>query len=118
MDFDLSDEQQEFQGAARALLESLSLQSAEREPQEALRGGWDAITAQGWLRVLVPEKLGGLGLTWVEACVLIEQLGTFASPLPVGPTVLAVDAAVHADETRAVDVLLDGSSSALVVSTA
>jgi alkylation response protein AidB-like acyl-CoA dehydrogenase len=111
MDFDLSDDQRELQRAARTLLADFS----SRRP--AFDGGWGGITAQGWLGVLAPERLGGLGLTWVEACVLLEQVGRFASPLPVGPSMLAMDAAVRAGEDALVEALIQGEACALLLST-
>ena len=111
MDFDLSDDQRELQRAAQTLLADFS---SRRPPFD---GGWDAITAQGWLGVLASERLGGLGLTWVEACVLLEQVGRFASPLPVAPSMLAMDAAVRAGEDALVEALIHGEACALLLST-
>ena len=42
---------------------------------EADAGLWTAMVDQGWLRRRVPEAAGGLGLGWVEAAVLLEEVG-------------------------------------------
>jgi alkylation response protein AidB-like acyl-CoA dehydrogenase len=70
---------------------------------------------QGWLGVAVAEDRGGLGLGWVEAAVLLEEIGRHTAPVPYAPQLLALDALsgtdAHAD---LVGSLIDGSATAAV----
>ena len=47
---------------------------------------------QGWPGVAVAEARGGLGLGWVEAAVLLEEIGRHTAPVPYAPQLLALDA--------------------------
>jgi acyl-CoA dehydrogenase len=56
-------------------------------------GAWDAlwqpIVNSGFLDALVPEEVGGAGLTLAEAAPLLALLGRHAVPLPVADTMVA-----------------------------
>jgi len=96
MDFDLSGEQLELQAAARDLLDGRSAPTQVRahlgsgEPYD--KALWGAMADQGWCAVATPEGEGGLGLGWVEAAVLLEELGRHVSPVPLAPHLLALAA--------------------------
>ena len=47
---------------------------------------------QGWPAVAVPEADGGLGLGWVEAAVLLEEVGRHAAPVPLVPQLITLAA--------------------------
>jgi alkylation response protein AidB-like acyl-CoA dehydrogenase len=76
MDFDLSDEQQAFQDAARQFAQGEWLPHAagwdEREefPERALR----AAAALGFAGIYVGEQFGGSGLTRLDATIIFEEL--------------------------------------------
>lgn len=97
MDFDLSDDQRALQDAARALLDGRSGPGVVRavvERDTSVGTGWDralwaAMVEQGWAAVVVPDELGGLGLGWVEAAVLLEEVGRHVAPAPVLGQVVA-----------------------------
>ena len=109
MDFDLSADQRQLQGAARLLLddrsgpEQVRAHLADGAPYDA--GLWSAMVDQGWCAVAVPEDDGGLGLGWVEAAVLLEEVGRHCSPVPFAPQLLAIAALVGRPDHRD---LLDG----------
>ena len=96
MDFDLSGEQQELQAAARHLLDDLAGPPQVRahltsgDPFD--RALWGAMAEQGWCAVAVPEDEGGLGLGWVEAVVLLEEVGRHVAPVPLAPQLVALAA--------------------------
>ena len=96
MDFDLSGEQQELQAAARHLLDDRAGSSQVRahlasgDPFD--RALWEAMAEQGWCSVAVPEDEGGLGLGWVEAAVLLEEVGRHVAPVPLAPQLLTLAA--------------------------
>jgi alkylation response protein AidB-like acyl-CoA dehydrogenase len=96
VDFELSDDQVALQEAARALLDDLAAPARIRvhltsgEPYD--RALWSAMLDQGWLVVEQPEADGGLGMTFVEAMVLAEQVGRHVAPAPFHQTLLALSA--------------------------
>ena len=119
MDFDLSVDQRALQDEARRLLDDCS---GPDEVRAHLASGapydtrlWAAMAAQGWTAVAVPEADGGLGLGWVEAVVLLEEVGRHTSPAPYAPQLLALDAlAGHGAHAGLVSSLVDGSATAAV----
>ncbi len=44
---------------------------------------WQQIAELGWLALTIPEAHGGLGLTWVDLTVVLEETGAGLSPLPL-----------------------------------
>jgi len=96
VDFELSPDQQALRGAATDLLAGRSPAAVVRsavdrggEPDPAL---WGAMVDQGWFGLAVPEKLGGVGLGWVEAVIVLEQVGAHVAPAPVLGQMVALDA--------------------------
>lgn len=53
------------------------------------RPAWAAIAASGFLDALVPETMGGFGLTLADIAPLIALVGANAIPLPVAETMVA-----------------------------
>ncbi|MGH9193275.1 MAG: acyl-CoA dehydrogenase family protein [Acidimicrobiales bacterium] len=96
MDFELSRDQHALLDAAADLLAGRSPMPVVRsavdgggQPDAAL---WRAMVDQGWCGLAVPEKLGGVGLGWVEAAVVLEQVGAHVAPAPVLGQMVALDA--------------------------
>ncbi|HMG40361.1 MAG TPA: acyl-CoA dehydrogenase family protein [Acidimicrobiales bacterium] len=91
MDFELSDDQLALRDAARALLDDLASPARVRahigagESHDA--GLWAAMVEQGWLGI---DQ--GFGLGFVEAAVLMEEVGRCVAPAPFAPTLLALSA--------------------------
>jgi len=77
VDFELSEDQQALQGAARALLDDRSDHDHVRAHVASDRPYdtelWRSMAEQGWLAVTLDEDRGGLGAGWVEAAVLLEE---------------------------------------------
>jgi len=115
VDFELSDDQQALRSAATDLLAGRSSLAVARSATE--RGGtpdtelWSAMVEQGWCGLAVPEALGGVGLGWVEATVVLEQVGTRVSPAPILSQMVALE---FVADTPWGPRLLDGSSVAAV----
>jgi alkylation response protein AidB-like acyl-CoA dehydrogenase len=91
MDFDYSGEQQQLQQEARRFLEDRCPPSAVRavleNPELSLdRGLWAGVAELGWLGTVIPEVHGGLGLGYVELCVIAEELGRAVAPVPFAST--------------------------------
>jgi alkylation response protein AidB-like acyl-CoA dehydrogenase len=58
------------------------------------RGGqwqdkWQEVEESGFLDALVPEEMGGVGLTLDQAGPLLIAIGKYAVPLPIGETIVA-----------------------------
>lgn len=95
MDFELSVEQTALRDAAGELLAGRSPMPVVRAAME--RGGspdqalWADMVEQGWAGIAMPEPKGGLGLGWVEAALLLEQVGSAVAPAPVLGQLVALD---------------------------
>ena len=87
MNFDLTDDQ-------KLLVESVQKFCREESPVERLRKmrdnpiGWEKSTWQkmgelGWLGVAFPEDVGGLGGSFQDLALIVEQLGTTLVPEPI-----------------------------------
>ncbi len=53
---------------------------------------WQKAASLGWLGLTIPEKFGGLGLSWVDLTVLLEEAGRGLSPLPFVSHALTIEA--------------------------
>jgi alkylation response protein AidB-like acyl-CoA dehydrogenase len=78
MDFNLTDEQRQLKdGAQRFLRERYDFES--RRKLAASQGfspdHWSRFAELGWLALVVPEDAGGLGLPFLDAALLSEELG-------------------------------------------
>lgn len=92
MDFQLSDDQ-------KMLVDTVSSFAKKDSPVERFRRlrkserGWEAATWKqmgelGWLGVMFPEAAGGAGMSFVEAGLVLEQLGQTLVPEPYIPSVV------------------------------
>ncbi|HEV2361067.1 MAG TPA: acyl-CoA dehydrogenase family protein, partial [Acidimicrobiales bacterium] len=104
MDFEFDEDQTEIQGLAKRIVADHS--SPEHLTEiEAEHGGVDrpllrALGEAGLLGLALQEDAGGAGLTFVDACLVLEEVGRHAAAAPVLENILsalAIDA--FADET-------------------
>lgn len=94
MDFGLADEQRLLDDSVRRFLAERLPIARVRELRDAGesfdRDAWKELAALGVVGCLVPEELGGAGLSVLDAAVIATALGYGASPLPfLGPCVMA-----------------------------
>jgi len=93
MNFGFTEEQELLRKTARDFL-------AERCPPKRVRAVmegpetfaedlWKAMTELGWHGLALPEDLGGAGLSPIELCIVIEELGRSLAPVPFLPTQIA-----------------------------
>ncbi|THD59145.1 acyl-CoA dehydrogenase family protein [Phenylobacterium sp.] len=99
MNFDFSDDQKFLKGEARKFLEAHCPPARARgvidDDAKAYDADlWTAVAAQGWLGAAIPEEHGGLGLGHLELCVIAEELGRAAAPIPFASTVYFLAEAV------------------------
>jgi alkylation response protein AidB-like acyl-CoA dehydrogenase len=93
MDFNLTGEQQMLrESASRFVREQYGFEARRKWSAEA---GWSAqrwgqYAEMGWLSLSIPESLGGLGCSFVETALVVEELGRGMCLEPfVGTAVLA-----------------------------
>src|SRR3954471_18665714 len=93
MNFDLTDEQQMLQGAAREFLASRlnsdKLRDASASEDAFDERFWQEMSELNWPGLLVSEDHGGQGLGTVDLAVLFEQLGYALAHGPIFSTTLA-----------------------------
>jgi alkylation response protein AidB-like acyl-CoA dehydrogenase len=91
MNFDFSDDQKLLQDQARKFLAEKCPPKAVRQILESDRGHdaalWKAIAEMGWLGTTIPEAYGGLGLGYLELCMVAGELGRVLAPVPFSSTV-------------------------------
>lgn len=98
MNFEFSDEQNMLRDQARNFLQDQCQPDEVRKVLEDKsqlyhEGLWKGITELGWLAAGIPEQYGGLGLGYLELCVMAEELGRSLAPTPFSSSVyLATEA--------------------------
>jgi len=89
VDFELTDEQEELRRSVHDVLVKECPPSLVREVVEKGTGAdrlWARIASLGWPGLTVPEASGGIGMTFVELALLVEQLGAVVAPGPLTAT--------------------------------
>jgi len=92
MNFDFSEEQLSLKEEARRFLNSLAPLEGTRTLL-AQRGQtrdervWKGVVAQGWTGAVIPEEYGGLELSYLELCVLAEELGYSLAAIPFASSI-------------------------------
>ena len=65
---------------------------------------WQKIVDLGWTGIAIPESHGGLGLGYLELCVIAEEMGRSLAPVPFSSSVYLATEAIKrygSDEQRA-----------------
>ncbi len=112
MDFEFSDEQEQLRSTARSLLghycssEKIPRAIDSRQPfdQEL----WARMTELGWLTLSSVFAEDGAGSGFLEASILLEEIGWALAPVAYLPTLLAIWALKKAGEERLVEELSSG----------
>ncbi|MGE0666598.1 MAG: acyl-CoA dehydrogenase family protein [Sphingomonadales bacterium] len=91
MNFEFSDDQKLLKEQARGFLSS---KCTAKDVRRILDGNepyhpelWKGVAEMGWLGASIPEEYGGLGLGYLELCVIAEELGRAVAPIPFSSTV-------------------------------
>jgi acyl-CoA dehydrogenase len=105
MNFEFSDEQNLLREQAHGFLRDNCPRSAVRKILEGKASYdeklWRQIAEMGWTATTIPEQYGGLGLGYLELCVIAEELGRAAAPVPFSSSVyLATEALLLAGTTE------------------
>src|SRR2546423_7584758 len=91
MNFTFSDEQEMLRSSAKEFL--ASRYPAERVAEIADGDGFDAsswseVAELGWTGISLPDDAGGVGMSFLEEMVVIEELGRAVYPGPFFSTVV------------------------------
>jgi alkylation response protein AidB-like acyl-CoA dehydrogenase len=99
MSLTLTDEQQLLRDSARGFLSEHAPVAHLRQLRDRSDGTgfsrdlWRQIAEMGWAGVLVPEEFGGVGLGFVEAGIVAEEMGRTLTPSPfLASSILAATA--------------------------
>lgn len=91
MNFDFSDDQKGIRDSVRDVLGKECPADRVRRalaPDSQLDHAlWQTIAEQGWLGAAVPENYGGLGLGYLELCLIAGEIGRSCAPVPFSSSV-------------------------------
>jgi alkylation response protein AidB-like acyl-CoA dehydrogenase len=92
MDLDLTKEQKILKRSAQDFLKKECPPSLIREMKDDERGYprelWNQMVELGWTGVMIPEKYGGIGGSYLDLCILLEAMGAVCCPGPFFSTVV------------------------------
>jgi alkylation response protein AidB-like acyl-CoA dehydrogenase len=112
MDFSLSPDQEALRDLARQMLTDRVTPERQKEvaaTESAVDADlWRTMAGSGLAGVALPEAVGGGGLGFLEACVVLEEVGRAAAPVPAlavlglaGPALAHYGTTVHLDGVAA-----------------
>jgi len=91
MNFDFSDDQKMLKDQAHKFLSEKSTTKIVRKVFEGKEhydsALWKQVGEMGWTGTAIPESYGGLGLGYLELCVIAEEMGRALAPVPFSSTV-------------------------------
>src|SRR6476660_4549399 len=123
MNFAFSDEQEELRKTVRSFLESKSPESEVRRLLDTEDGYDPAVWSQmgeqmGLQGLAIPEEFGGSGYSFVELCVVLEEMGRALLCAPYFSTVvLAANTLLQSGDDAAKKELLPGIASGETIAT-
>ena len=92
MNFALDEEQEMLKKTAHAFLSDKCPKTLVKEMQEDKRGYspelWQKMAELGWMGLVIPEKYGGSGMSFLDLSVLLEETGRACLPGPFFSTVV------------------------------
>lgn len=105
MNLEFSSDQQFIREQARNFLTQECTPARVRAAMESTdaydKALWQQIVELGWTAMAVPETHGGLGLGALELCVIAEELGRVAAPVPFSSSVYLATEAIKRYGTAA-----------------
>ncbi|HTF32290.1 MAG TPA: acyl-CoA dehydrogenase family protein [Myxococcota bacterium] len=92
MDFAYSEDQQSLRELARKILEDRAtherLKQVEATADRVDRELWAELAKANLLGVAISEEYGGMGMGFLELCILLEEVGRTVAPVPAWPTLV------------------------------
>lgn len=98
MDFDFSEQQYMFRDTFKGFLEAnFTLEQVRGivDRAETSDDLWTQLAELGTFGALVPEEYGGLGLTFVDVSLILEEFGRALIPPPIGETLACTEVLVR-----------------------
>jgi acyl-CoA dehydrogenase len=116
MNFEFSADQMQLKDIARKFLEkeeSVKRARTVLEGEESFdKDLWSQVTEMGFTATAIPEEYGGLGLGYLELCVIAEELGRSLAPTPFSSSVyLATEAILQGNDDSVKEAFLPGLAS-------
>lgn len=113
MDFELTEDQSMLVDTVREFVKKESPVERMRKLRDS-ELGWDKAVWQkmgelGWLGVMFPESAGGMGMSFVEAGLILQELGTTLVPEPVIPLLVTGSAIAKAGTPEQIERFLTPS---------
>src|SRR3954451_11980052 len=113
MDFSFTSDQQDLRElAAKILSDATTLERTKQVVAESDgfdRALWSALADAGLIGISLPESAGGAGLGFLETCIVLEEVGRTAAPIPALAVMgLAAPALVEFDAAEALAGVADG----------
>lgn len=92
MDFRFTEEQDALRGLAREIFENEVTQERLKEVEASGDGVddelWSRLAEANLLGLSIPESQGGMGMGFVEVCVLLHEMGRAVAPVPLLPALV------------------------------
>jgi len=92
MDLGLNEQQEMLRKMARDFLTTECPKKMVRDMEEDEKGYspdlWRKMAELGWLGLPFPEQYGGMGTSFLDLCVMMEEMGRACLPSPFFPTVI------------------------------
>jgi alkylation response protein AidB-like acyl-CoA dehydrogenase len=121
MNFGFTEEQELLRKTARDFLAERAPISRVREILDSdaayARPLWKAIAELGWTGLALPELHGGAGLSIVELCIVLEELGRALTPVPFLSTAMAGSAVLELGDGAQRDAWLPRIASGACIAT-
>src|ERR1700749_2694793 len=93
MDFALNETQTELLGLTNKILSDRMtlphLKAVERSDEGFDRATWVELAKANLLGIAIPEEQGGLGLGFLDLCLVLREAGKFVPPLPLIPCIVS-----------------------------
>ena len=100
IDFGLSEDQEALQRAAREFLAAecppALVRDNAKDGDGVPRALYRKMAELGWMGLVVPETMGGLGLSTLDLALVLEEIGRAVVPGPFLPTQLVIAALLRA----------------------
>ena len=104
MNFEFSSDQMLLKDQARKFLEgeeslkkARTILEGELSYDESL---WNSVVEMGWTATTIPEEFNGLGLGYLELCVIAEELGRSLAPIPFSSSVYLATESILATASK------------------
>lgn len=122
MKFDFDEDQQFIRNDARRFLaDRCSMEDVRQHLTSdpcVISPLWQEICELGWPGAAIPEAYGGLGMGYLELCVLAEELGRVVAPVPFSSSIyLAAEAILQYGSEEQKQQYLPGLVSGAIVGT-